>query len=55
MIARRHRHQTGTVWLKSGSWYLVRFYTNVRGERKQVARFLVLGVTRSTIRKRASR
>ena len=25
MIARRHRHQTGTVWLKSGSWYL-RFY-----------------------------
>src|ERR1035438_7512096 len=40
MIARRHRHQTGTVWLKSGSWYL-RFYTDVNGERKQVARFLV--------------
>src|ERR1035438_4447416 len=39
MIARRHRHQTGTVWLKSDSWYL-RFYTDVGGERKQVARFL---------------
>lgn len=39
MIARRQRHQTGSVWLKSGSWYL-RFYTNVNGQRKQVARFL---------------
>jgi len=39
MIARRQRHQTGSVWLKLGSWYL-RFYTNVGGERKQVARFL---------------
>lgn len=39
MIARRQRHQTGSVWLKSGSWYL-RFYANVGGERKQVARFL---------------
>lgn len=39
MIARRHRHQTGTIWLKSGSWYL-RFYTDVGGKRKQVARFL---------------
>jgi hypothetical protein len=28
------------VWLKSGSWYL-RFYTDVNGARKQVARFLV--------------
>src|SRR5271168_4610779 len=38
-IKRRHRHQTGTVWLKSGSWYL-RYYTSVSGERKQVAKFL---------------
>jgi hypothetical protein len=39
MIARRHRHQPGTVRLKSGAWYL-RFYTDVKGTRKQVARFL---------------
>jgi hypothetical protein len=39
MIARRQRHQSGMVWLKSGSWYL-RFYTDVGGTRKQVARFL---------------
>lgn len=41
MIARRQRHQTGSLWPKSGSWYL-RFYTNVGGERKQVVRFLAL-------------
>jgi len=40
MIARRQRHQAGTIWLKSGAWYL-RFYTDVGGgKRKQVARFL---------------